>query len=289
MTTRRWAVRAVAGLTVVAAVGLCGEAIAAEAGEQSGIEKETMFSLIAKGGYLMIPLGIASVLALTLGLERFIALRKDRILPASFLEGLLKAWDGDRTGKAAIAYCEQSGGAVGHVFKAGIRRAPMGPEAVEKAIEDVGSREADKMKRSLRPLSVIAAVSPLLGLLGTVYGMIDAFQKTATSGGTAKTAMLAEGIYEALVTTAAGLTIAIPALLLYQFLLGRVDKLIDEIDEAGTEFIFTYTEGHTIGSPPTPDSGPTPPTGLGPGASPATSGSDSDDNLGMGGAMPAGA
>ena len=116
---------------------------------------------------------------------------------------------------------------------------------MEKAIEDVGSREADKMKRSLRPLSVIAAVSPLLGLLGTVYGMIDAFQKTSASGGTAKTAMLASGIYEALVTTAAGLTIAIPALLFYQFLLGRVDKLIDEIDEAGTEFVFAYSESHT--------------------------------------------
>ena len=116
-------------------------------------------------------------------------------------------------------------------------------------------------------LQVIAAVSPLLGLLGTVYGMIDAFQKTASSGGTAKTAktaMLAEGIYEALVTTAAGLTIAIPTLLLYQFLLGRVDKLIDEIDEAGTEFIFSYTESHdkpltaTEASPESNDSSDSP-------------------------------
>ena len=98
------------------------------------------------------------------------------------------------------------------------------------------------MKRSLRPLSIIATVSPLLGLLGTVYGMIDAFEKTSSSGGTAKTAMLATGIYEALVTTAAGLTIAIPVLLLYQFLLGRVDKLIDEIDEAASDFVFTCTE-----------------------------------------------
>lgn len=244
MKRRRWAGRT-AWVLLGLALLVCGaEVLAAEAGDEAGVDKETMFSLIAKGGYLMIPLGIASILALTLGLERFIALSKERILPKSFLDGLVKAWEGDRTGKDAIAYCDESGGAVGHVFKAGIRRAEAGPEVVEKAIEDVGSREANKMKRSLRPLSVIAAVSPLLGLLGTVYGMIDAFQKTSASGGTAKTAMLAEGIYEALVTTAAGLTIAIPTLLLYQFLLGRVDRLIDEIDEAGTEFIYSYTESH---------------------------------------------
>lgn len=244
MKTRGWVGRVACAMLVTGLVFYGMEVLAAEAGDEAGVEKETMFSLIAKGGYLMIPLAIASILALTLGLERFISLSKERILPKSFLDGLVNAWESDPSGKQALVYCDESGGAVGHIFKAGIRRSGAGPEAVEKAIEDVGSREANKMKRSLRPLQIIAAVSPLLGLLGTVYGMIDAFQKTASSGGTAKTAMLAEGIYEALVTTAAGLTIAIPTLLLYQFLLGRVDKLIDEIDEAGTEFIFAYTDSH---------------------------------------------
>ena len=214
-----------------------------------------MFSLIQKGGKIMYPLALGSILALALGLERFIALRKQHILPDGFLDGLMQAWNADPTGKRAVKYCDEFGGASGHIFKAGIRRAKMGPEVVEKTIEDVGSREADKMKRSLRPLSVIATISPLLGLLGTVYGMIDAFQKTSASGGTAKTSMLATGIYEALVTTAAGLTIAIPVLLLYQFLLGRVDNMIDEIDEAGTEFIHSYTEAHPTVQLPTP---PTP-------------------------------
>ena len=92
------------------------------------------------------------------------------------------------------------------------------------------------MKRSLRGLSVIATVSPLLGLLGTVYGMISAFQ-TATSVGMGKADVLAKGIYEALVTTAAGLTIAIPVLLIFQYLNSRVDALVDEIDEMGIEFM----------------------------------------------------
>ena len=220
----------------------CDSAAAADVGDDAGVEKETMLSLIQKGGKIMYPLALGSILALALGLERFIALQKSRVLPDGFLDGLMTAWNDDPSGGRAVQYCEDFGGASGHIFKAGIRRAKMGPEAVEKTIEDVGSREADRMKRSLRPLSVIATVSPLLGLLGTVYGMIDAFQKTSSSGGTAKTAMLATGIYEALVTTAAGLTIAIPVLLLYQFLLGRVDNLIDEIDEAGSEFIHSYIE-----------------------------------------------
>ena len=109
-----------------------------------------------------------------------------------------------------------------------------------KAIEDAAIREADKMKRSLRGLSIIAAVCPLLGLLGTVYGMIDAFQRTSSSDGAAKTSELASGIYEALVTTATGLTIAIPAMLLYQFLNSRVDGLVDHIDEVDTEFIANH-------------------------------------------------
>ena len=92
------------------------------------------------------------------------------------------------------------------------------------------------MKRSIRSLAVIARITPTLGLLGTVYGMIAAFQKTSEGDGAAKPAELANGIYEALITTAAGLTIAIPVVLLYQFLISRVDSLIDHIDEVGTEF-----------------------------------------------------
>jgi len=92
------------------------------------------------------------------------------------------------------------------------------------------------MKRSLRGLAVIASVSPLLGLLGTVYGMISAFQ-TATHVGMGKADVLGKGIYEALVTTATGLTIAIPVLLVYQYLNSRVDALVDQIDEMGIEFM----------------------------------------------------
>lgn len=206
---------------------------------KAAVEEATMFDLIKKGGPLMIPLGIASVLAMAIALERFISLKKDRVLPPAFLGRLDDAWKSDSSGKAAIALCDSEGGTAGHIFKAGVRWRTAGYEAIGKAMAEAGSREAEKMKRSVRSLALIAKITPTMGLLGTVYGMIGAFQKTSEGDGAAKPAELAGGIYEALVTTAAGLTIAIPVALLYQFLIGRIDGLIDHIDEVGTEFVIS--------------------------------------------------
>jgi biopolymer transport protein ExbB len=230
-------------LALLALAVFTADAFADDVSDDAAVEQETMFTLIKKGGPLMVPLALASILALALGVERFVVLGRERRLQAGFSSGLISAWKADPSGERAVEYCAQSDGIVSRILEAGVSWTKFGHEAVGKAIEDVGAREADKLKRSLRPLSVIATTSPLLGLLGTVYGMIEAFQKTSSSGGTAKTAALATGIYEALVTTAAGLTIAIPVLLLYQFLLGRVDKLIDEVEDSGARFVFTCAEG----------------------------------------------
>lgn len=203
-------------------------------------DDNSMWGLIKKGGPVMIPLGIASILALALGIERFISLGKDRILPEAFVTEFGEAWGSDASGKAAEEVCENYSDSVAHVFMAGLKWRKQGHEAVGKAMEDAAGREAEKIKRSVRPLSVIAGVCPLLGLLGTVYGMIDAFQKTADAGGAAKTSELADGIYQALISTAAGLTIAIPVLLLFQWLSSRADRAIDHIDESGTVFVVQH-------------------------------------------------
>ena len=226
----------------VCMVGLClvmtaPTLLADDVADQAGVEKETMFDLLLMGGPVMIPLGLASILALALGIERFISLKKDRVLPPDFLPGLSKAWEEDSSGKAAEVFCEKSDSPAGHIFKAAIPWRGVGYRAVGKALEDAASREVDKMKSSLRGLAVVATVSPLLGLLGTVYGMIEAFQHTAGSTGTSKPADLANGIYEALVTTAVGLTIAIPVMLMYQFLSSRVDKIVAHLGEVGSEFV----------------------------------------------------
>lgn len=225
---------------LVIGVVTCSNAWGAPAGS-SPVGEETMFDLLWKGGPVMIPLGLGSVLAVAIMIERFISLKKERDVPEDLIDKLLTARKEDNTGVKAIAYCEEIGGAVGKIFKAGLQRLHKGEDAVEKAIEDAGYREADKLKRSLRGLSIIATVSPLLGLLGTVYGMIEAFQ-TASSIGMGKSDVLAKGIYEALVTTATGLTIAIPVLLVYQYLSGKVDAIVDDLDEMGMDFMLSCVD-----------------------------------------------
>ena len=185
----------------------------------------------------MYPLALCSLLALGIAIERAVSLRRKRIIPDGFLAGLKeKMRRGTGDVKEAVAYCEQSNTPAGNIFKGGLLNIARGESFIEKGIEDAGAREADKMKRSLRGLGVIISVSPMLGLLGTVYGMITAFE-TSTQVGAGKADLLARGIYEALVTTAAGLTIAIPALIVYHYLSGRIDARIDEFEDMGLEFI----------------------------------------------------
>lgn len=211
-----------------------------ESGVGSG--KETLWELIVLGGVVMIPLGLCSILGVAIGAERLLSLREDKIIPPGFLEGLraeMKRSGGDAAGP--IQYCENVGGAVGEIFKAALSRMHKGDAAVEKAIEDTGYREAEKLKRSLRGLAALATVSPLLGLLGTVYGMISAFQ-VATLAGVGRGDVLARGIYEALVTTAAGLTIAIPVVVVQQYLLAKVDTLVDKLDSLSLEFMHSCVD-----------------------------------------------
>jgi len=200
--------------------------------------EETLISLLRKGGVVMFPLALCSVAALGIGVERLISLRRSAVVPEDFLPRLLKHLRDAKDGTApAIRFCEDSGTPAGRIFRAGLIHLERGDQAlVEKALEDAGGREVSKLKRSLRWLAIIATISPLLGLLGTVYGMIAAFQ-TATAVGSGKAEMLAQGIYEALVTTAAGLTIAIPVLLLYQYLASRIDARIDVVDAMADEFL----------------------------------------------------
>ncbi len=203
-------------------------------------EKETLWSLLLKGGPVMIPLALCSLIAMTSLLERSVSLRRDRIIPNDFIAGLKARFKpGDSDVSPGIAYCDESNSPVGRIFKAGLLNLRRGAAFVEKSIEDAGAREVDKLKRSLRLMGTIATISPLLGMLGTVYGMIGAFE-TSAHAGTGKAELLAVGIYEALVTTATGLTIAIPVLICYYYLNAKIDSVVDHIDDLGIDFMEHY-------------------------------------------------
>ena len=177
-------------------------------------------------------------------------LRKAKVVPDSFWKGLKEILTGGKANlDKAFEYCVNSKTPIGDIIKVGIEKWKKGrtPADVEKAVEDAASREVSKMARTLRGFKIVAGISPLLGLLGTVYGMIVTFQTVAAASeslGQDKAAKLAHGIYQAMVTTAAGLTIAIPTLLIYYYMNRRVDAFADDIEVVCTEFMDEYQEAN---------------------------------------------
>jgi len=179
----------------------------------------------------MIPIAIASLFGLAIVIERLFSLRKSRVVPPDFVAQVHAAFrDGsDR----ALAFCRDHPCPVASVASVALRYRHDDPGLRSKRIEEAGLRAAAGLRRNLRGLSVVVAVSPLPGLLGTIFGMIKAFRTVAQSAeALGRTELLAGGIYEAMVATAAGLTFAIPALLAYHWLAAKADSLVLDIDDA---------------------------------------------------------
>ena len=197
----------------------------------------SLWDFVIKGGVMMIPIGLCSLVVLAVVVERLLLLRRSRIIPPGFLQSVRAAFS---TGGAdeALRYCKSSASSIGAILAAGLRRAGASEQIIEKQIADAGEREIAVLRKRLRALSVIAAVAPLLGLLGTIFGMIRAFQTVAVSGeALGRTELLAGGIYEAMVTTAAGLLVAIPALISYHWIAAKVDRLVADMDHLCVEFL----------------------------------------------------
>jgi len=192
------------------------------------------WALIQQGGALMVPIIAASVISLFVFFERLWALRPSRVIPH---ELILLVMERVRSGQLdeARALCEESDSTAAAIIHAGLTRAPSGRPAMKEAFEEIGQVEVSYLGRYVELLGTIASVAPLMGLLGTVVGMIDVFRALVTEvgvqGGAVNPASLASGIWGALITTAAGLSAAIPAYLGYKFLLSHVDRLALELEE----------------------------------------------------------
>jgi biopolymer transport protein ExbB len=195
-----------------------------------------LLSIIQDGGVLMIPILVCSFVLMVFLFERTISLRRGRVIPEPFVKRFLHQMrEGQLDREQALRLCDESRSAVAAVFAGGIRKWGRPAAEVERAIVEAGERAVNELRRFLRVFNGVATVGPLLGLLGTVFGMIQCFNEIAGADAMGRPELLAGGISQALLTTAAGLTIAIPALICYMFFLGRVDRLTIELDSLGEE------------------------------------------------------
>lgn len=204
---------------------------AAAAAEQ----EDTILSLILDGGVFgigfMLLLGVFSLAAVTIAVERAVNTRRDKILPRAFAERLRALAEIPQTEPEQFRpLISQHRSPAATILRAGLLRSGRSLSEVEKSMEDAAAREMESIRSGIRPLSVIGSIAPLVGLLGTVVGMIIAF-RVASQSGLGKGEMLAQGIYMALFTTAAGLMIAIPCLLFAARLNSKLDRIFREIDE----------------------------------------------------------
>lgn len=194
-----------------------------------------MFEIVQSGGWMMIPILLSSVLAFAIAAERFWTLRKSRIAPPDLLATI---WNWMKSKQLTSERINEirSTSPLGRVLAAGLVNSRHGRQIMKESIEEVASREIHEMERYLSALGTIAAVAPLMGLLGTVIGMIKVFSDIMLQG-TGQANVLAGGISEALVTTAFGLVIAIPALICHRALQRRVDDIVVFMEQEALKLV----------------------------------------------------
>lgn len=199
------------------------------------------FDVIFDGGVLMWPILACSIVALAITIERFWSLRRASIDTRDFMDTMRTILRQNRF-QDAIDVCDETDGPVARIMKAGLLKHNRSKEDIREAIEDAGHLEIPRLERYMSALATVANIAPLLGLLGTVTGMIKAFAQIQHKEGLVNPADLAGGINSALVTTAAGLSIAIPTLVAYNYFVSRVENMILEMEISSSELVELLTK-----------------------------------------------
>ncbi len=194
-----------------------------------------MFEIVAAGGIVMVPIILCSILAVAITLERLWTLREQRVVPTELTDKVWQ-WVENRALSDKQVLALQQHSPLGSILAAGLATRHRDRSVMIQAIEDAGRHVVHDLERFLNMLATIAAISPLLGLLGTVTGMMRTF-KAITVAGIGNPAAMAGGIAEALITTAAGLLVAIPALVAYRYLRGRVDALVIRMEKESIKLV----------------------------------------------------
>lgn len=201
-------------------------------------EATTFFDLLVEGGILMIPIFILFAITCYVIAERWLALNRSHVDPDKFLPTIADMLKSGKGGASnAMNYCDDFDKPISRIIKAGIRRLGRPLRDIEDAIDNAGKKEIFFLEKRMNWLATIAGVAPLLGFTGTVTGMIEAFMDIQSLQGNVNPSVLAGGIWEALITTAAGLIVGLIAYGFYNFLLGKINRSIFELENASADFL----------------------------------------------------
>nr|ADB12521.1 hypothetical protein [uncultured bacterium 9F08] len=194
-----------------------------------------MFELVTAGGWLMVPIILCSIVAVAIIGERFWALKQEKVVPANLVAQVWQLHQRRELDNQRLTLL-RDGSPLGRILAAGLVNMQHEREVMKEAIEETGRQVVIELERFLNTLGTIASITPLLGLLGTVIGMIKVFA-AITSQGVGNPAVLAGGISEALITTAAGLSVAIPSLMFYRYFRGKVEMLVIKMEEQALKLV----------------------------------------------------
>ncbi len=192
--------------------------------------------------YWAIPFVIATLLLVWFSVERMVVLRRGRVIPKPFVQRFIRlVEDGEMEQDEALEACQESDSPIANIFAHAVRKWGKPSVEVEQAVIDGGERQIIHLRRNLRVLNGLHTIMPMIGLLGTVWGMLESFSQIANAGAMGNTEQLAGGIALALVTTAAGLLTAIPALVVYLYFSGRIETLITEMDDLSQRVVHAIS------------------------------------------------
>ena len=206
------------------------------------MEELSILELASKGGWIMIVLAVLSVIAVYIFVERFLAIRsagKDDKLFMDRIRDYMKNNDV----KSAINYCRNTNTAAAPMIERGISRIGKPASEIQTAIENTGNLEIATMEKRLPVLATIAGGAPMIGFLGTVIGMVEAFWQMSNAGGNIDISLLSGGIYQAMITTVGGLAVGIVALFGYNYLVAKIDGVVNEIEAKSLTFMDIVSEG----------------------------------------------
>lgn len=203
-----------------------------------------MYEIVVAGGWLMVPILLCSLVSVAIIIERFWSLGRNKILPPGLLRYVWDLYKSNKLSMDRIIELRQDS-PLGEVFSAGLVNQAHGRDVMKDAMEEAGSKVAHEMERFLAALGTIAAITPLLGLLGTVLGMIEVFTEIMASG-TGDTGRLAAGISTALITTASGLTIAIPSMVFHRYFERQIDGMVVDMEHQCSRLVDAIFSGKVL-------------------------------------------